>query len=267
MASHFTSLGFKISDMEDFQNHFRLVYQNGEKISCELGTYIKWSVGNGVELWGQIDKNGAAIGLNPHFIGNSKTTVKLESKVIREDDTMLDGAFHCWSDPQRINSDEGAYPFVFDSPDICTYKDIKTPQIVNAQITGFAHEISAYKNEEEFQNSQKNEPNFASKSFIPAGLFKPNGDNVDSPRAMAIFTGHVLETSSCKNPHSENEFIWARVSTLGAEFDIVIDPEILEGQIKVGAIVSGMFWLSGRIIGDYDKVEKGFRLSNLFKKK
>lgn len=76
---------------------------------------------------------------------------------------------------------------------------------------------------------------------------------------MAILTGHVTETSRLKNPHTNVEFIYAKVNSLGGEFDIVVDPEILNGDICVNGVVSGMFWLSGRVI-DYDRPEKNGKL-------
>lgn len=154
MASHFSSIGLKIKDQQDFLEYFKLAYVNGEKIKTNSGTYIKWNVGNGIELWGQLDKKNSAIGLNPHFSGKSTLKIRIESMVKREDDTVLDGALYCWADPVEDEQD-GIYPFILDLPDMATYGDILLPQIVTAQITGFAHEITAYKNDQDFENSQK----------------------------------------------------------------------------------------------------------------
>jgi hypothetical protein len=269
MASHFSSIGLNVTSQQDFSHYFQLTYENGELINTALGKYIKWSIGNGVELWGQLDKNNSAIGLNPHFSGKSTTKVRIEYKVKSNDDTVLDGAFYCWADASE-EGDDGAYPFVFDSPDMGMYENIATPQIVTAQITGFAHEVTAYENEEAFYNSRESEPKFASESFIPAGLFSPDGDDTTPPEAIAIFTGHVLETNRYTNPQTNIDFVWARVRTLGGEYDVVIDPDILNAEVIVGGIVSGMFWLSGRIIGSFSKVEKTkekFSLKKLFGRK
>jgi hypothetical protein len=268
MASHFSSIGLNLNNEDDFSNYFKLAYENGEKIKTKLGTYITWYIGNGIELWGQLDKNNTAIGMNPHFSGKSKIKVRVDSIVKRDNDNVLDGALYCWAEPKENEDDSGIYPFVFDTPDMATYGDIKVPQIVTAQITGFAHEVSAYKDDEEFSNSQKSEPKFAPESFIPAGLFSPDGNSAAPPQAMAILTGHVTETSRLKNPHTNIEFIYAKVNSLGGEFDIVVDPEILNGDICVNGIVSGMFWLSGRVL-DYNKTGKNGKLSlfSFFNKK
>ncbi len=269
MASHFSSIGLRLVEKEEFSNYFDLAYQNGEKIKTNSGTYVKWVIGCGVELWGQIDINNTAIGMNPHFMGPSRMKIRIEKIINRENDTNLDGSFYCWAGPTEVN-EGGTHPFVFDVPDIATYGDISLPQIVTAQLTGFAHEISAYKDDEAFNISQDTEPKFAAESFIPAGLFSVDDNNSSSPQAMAIFTGHVIETKKLKNPHTNLEFIYARIQTLGGEFDIVVDPEILNGEITINGVVTGMFWLSGRIVGNFNskdkKVKNQFSLFKFFKK-
>lgn len=252
MASHFSSLGICISEQDEFYEYFKKAYENGEHIKTDTGVYIKWQVGNGVELWGQIDENNNAIGMNPHFSGNAKMTVRIEKKVIRPNDTVLDGSLYCWADP-RENEDDGMYPFVFDLPNMATYQSIKLPQIVTVQIAGFAHELSAFRNDEEFEKSQEQKPRLASEAFIPSGLFHPDGEDTIPPQAYAIFTGHILDTKEIINPYTNNRFNWARIKTLGGEIDIVVDPEVLQGSLIIGGVVSGSFWLSGKIIGNYLK--------------
>jgi hypothetical protein len=265
MASHFSSLGIPMSDRDIYFEYFKKSYENGKHINTDQGMYTKWEIGNGIELWGQVDKNSDAIGMNPHFSGSTEMKVRIEKRVNKPDDTVLDGAFYGWADPSDSEND-GSYPFVFDVPDVATYQSIKLHQIVTVQLTAFAHEISAYLNDEEYEKSQDKEPKFASEAFIPSGLFSPDGSDNNSPQAYAIFTGHILDTKEIINPYTNNRFLWARVKTLGGEIDIVIDPEILEGNLTIGGIVSGSYWLSGKIISDYDKEEK-FSFKNLFGKK
>jgi hypothetical protein len=38
------------------------------------------------------------------------------------------------------------------------------------------------------------------------------------------------------------------VDTLGGTFDVVIDPELLPDRPRAGNVVSGWFWLSGRLL-------------------
>jgi hypothetical protein len=43
-------------------------------------------------------------------------------------------------------------------------------------------------------------------------------------------------------------FCWALVKTLGGTVDVVVDPALLEATPRVGSIVKGVFWLSGRLV-------------------
>jgi hypothetical protein len=67
------------------------------------------------------------------------------------------------------------------------------------------------------------------------------------PEAYAILTGHVLETSIITNPITDSDFCWAKIRTLGGELDMVADPLMLNGFLVKGGIISGSFWLSGRL--------------------
>ncbi|WP_459195654.1 hypothetical protein [Wukongibacter baidiensis] len=247
MASHFSSIGLRINKREDFLDYFRLAYEKGEKIATEKGIYCKWQIGDGIELWGQIDNDNNAIGMNPHFSGSARMKVRITERINRENDTELDGAFYCWADPIN-NEKDGLYPFIFDSPDMATYGELIAPQIVTAQVTGFAHEISAYKDDDDYNNSQEKETKLAPEAFIPTGLFSSKGKDFNTSSAMALLSGHVIEMKELTNSYTEMKFIWIKLKTLGGEIDAVVDSEILKGNISIGGVVSGMFWLSGKII-------------------
>lgn len=139
-------------------------------------------------------------------------------------------------------------------------------QVVQFQISAFAHEITAFRDDKAFENSQNEEMKFAAESFIPSGLFNQGGGENNEPKAFAVFTGHVLDKNEITNPVTGNKFLWAYVKTLGGEFDVIIDPSIIEGQLSIGGVVSGSFWLSGRIISPYNKKSESI-LNKIFKRK
>ncbi len=78
------------------------------------------------------------------------------------------------------------------------------------------------------------------------------------PEALAIFSGRITDTEKCINEHTNEEYIWAKVTVMGDEIDVVADPEIIEGKLIKGGILSGSFWLSVRVIGELEKKEKSF---------
>jgi hypothetical protein len=63
-----------------------------------------------------------------------------------------------------------------------------------------------------------------------------------------MFVGHVLAAGERINVLTGHAFYWALVETLGGAYDVMIDPELLPSVPAAGGVLSGSFWLSGRII-------------------
>lgn len=248
MPSHLSDIGFQIEGEEAFQQLASRAYDEGEAFDTDLGTYVRWAPGEGVELWLQVDRGDNIVGINPHFAGRSLMRAGLTQRITREGGSSLDGAFYAWANPEGGEPASGDYPFVFDAPDYQMSSALSMPAIVSVQLAAFAHELQSYESDEAYDESQPEEMKFASESFIPSGTFSPEGGSLDPPLAHAIFTGHVLETSIITNPATDNEFIWARVRTLGGEVEVVADPVLLNGPVVKGGVVSGSFWLSGLIV-------------------
>jgi hypothetical protein len=118
-------------------------------------------------------------------------------------------------------------------------------------IAAFAHEIAAFETLAVYDASQTGAIKYASQSFIPSGLFTPAGDSRAEPQARAIFTGHVLAAEKKINALTGHAFYWALVKTFGGAYDVVIDASLLPGAPVIGGVVSGSFWLSGRIIASH----------------
>lgn len=248
MPSHFSTIGFSIASQEEFAALAHQLAADAQPISTKRGEYLQWKGGGGEEMWLQVDHTRDLMGMNPHFAGRSSVTVRIESRVRRPNDTELDGAFHGWAAPTD-DVQEGAYPFVFDSPDAGTADAMQLPQVVQVQVAAFAHELSLHDSPEAFSASQAGKvARFASQSFIPSGLFTPGEGKTDPPEAHAIFTGHVREAASRRNSITGAAFRWALVDTLGGAFDVVWDPELLSAVPLPGSVLSGQFWLSGRIV-------------------
>jgi hypothetical protein len=58
----------------------------------------------------------------------------------------------------------------------------------------------------------------------------------------------VLAAEEKINTLTGHAFYWALVDTYGGAYDVVIDPSLLPGVPAVGGVISGSFWLSGRIV-------------------
>jgi hypothetical protein len=129
------------------------------------------------------------------------------------------------------------------------------PTICEVQITAFAHELTAYPSEAAYSAAAEQQfsygdtdddlkVTFASESFIPSGMFVEEGEPM---RPTAMFTGWVLETQELTSPLGNMQFHWIRVRTHGGEYDVVASVDVIEGELVTGGIVSGSFWLCGRM--------------------
>jgi hypothetical protein len=242
MPNHMTTLGFRASTNDEFADLAMIAATQGERVQVSGGTYYRWSPGAGVELWAQADQDGRLIGLNPHFGGAARMRVGLIERVAREHDSALDGAFYGWADPEENDLENGQYPFAFDLPDFKGHDGLALPAIVTVQIAAFAHNLSAFESDEAFHAHEPGEMKMAAESCIPSGTFS------SPPQSTVIFNGHVLEAAQLTNPHTQQIFWWARVRTLGGEYDVVADLEVVEGTIVQSGVIGGSVWLSGRII-------------------
>lgn len=263
VPSHFSTIGFDVQDEEGFVALAQDLAPQAECLSVKRGQYLHWQDPSGAELWLQLDKNGDLVGMNPHFAGKSEVQVGLQSRLDRKEDTDLDGALHGWAEPESGEADSGVYPFVFDLPDAGTYSDLKLPAHGTAQIAAFAHEVSIFESPEAYDAAQSSEEvKFASQSFIPSGLLTSGDTEEESrsaPSATAFFAGHIMEAETRTNARTGLPFRWLLVETLGGTFDVVVDADVLAQALPVGGVLSGSFWLSGRLTA-YPKRPAGWLL-------
>lgn len=250
MPSHFSTIGMPVSSMEDINNLAKAVALQTKQLPSVDGTYLQWRSACGAELWLQIDVNREYAGINPHFHGPARMRVGLTAYMPSETPSVLDGSFHGWSEPAKQEDSEemsGTYPFVFDAPDSSVHRNLTLPKIVDVQIAAFAHEIALFENEAAFYASHTEDSlKMSSESFIPSGLF---GER-EGTKALGLFVGKILAVEHKTNSLTQVSYWWVLVQTLGGQFDVVIDPALLDSPPVVGGLVQGSFWLSGRILAE-----------------
>lgn len=258
MPSHFSTIGFAVESEDDMSDVANRAAETATRIATKKGTYLYWHDESGAELWIQADRRGDLIGMNPHYSGRATMPVELQS-LIADSDHPLDGAFPAWANPGDGHTEDGDYPFLFDCPDAMAHRDVLLPSRATAQIAAFAHEATVFDSEKGFDEWQKDqELEFAAQSFIPSGLFSPEGEEPDRPSALGIFTGSILAGEPKVNGLSGNRFYWALVEKLGGQFDVVLDESLVERAPPTGGIITGSFWLSGRLT-DHQKRKSWLR--------
>jgi hypothetical protein len=255
MPSQFSSIGFTVSSGGDLAALASQVADKADRIVTAHGEYLRWAPPSGEQLWLQITSKGDAMGMNPHFAGQASMRIGVEARVARPAQTPLDGAFLAWANPpdgeagqSRAESRSGDYPFAFDCPDAARHLELPLPAVVTAQIAAFAQQVSLYESPGAYAASPDAQAARGTRSFIPSGLISPAGEPVIPPESHALIAGHVVDASPRTNSVTGAHYWWALVDTVGGTFDVVIDPHLLLEQPRAGNVLSGWFWLSGRLL-------------------
>jgi hypothetical protein len=241
--SHFSDIGFTIQDESTFLN--KIVATTKESVPFDSGKYIVYRDPSGAELWLQISEGDEFLGINPHYYGQSSRLVRIDRGEKRE---AMDGAFTCWVKPREKGEQD--YPMTFDVPDFYTLPTWELPIEANIQITAFAHSIRI-SNEKAWEEKAKTEERYAMlarEAFIPSGQFTPDGKETNPPTANAILSGRVLAAEKKLNEFSGETYLWMYLKTLSAEIDVVCDLKLTKEIPEIGSIVSGSFWISGKLI-------------------
>ncbi len=116
------------------------------------------------------------------------------------------------------------------------------------QLTAFGHNVKVYRSQEEFHEDQgEGSTRFAPVCFIPTGTFSLGSTPRAFPEAIAFMNGIVVESSTFRNTHTGLPFHWALVRLPIGTVDVVLDASDVDRAPDVGGVVSGEFWLAGKL--------------------
>jgi hypothetical protein len=254
-VNHFTQAGFELR-VRDQASFSRAIQPYAERCTPETlgGADLVCLVKDpsGAELWIGLKKlEGGQLELgsvNPGFAGDGRVKAKIVGDV---------------SDPQwkpfeiavRATFAGDEVPFVFDLADPRQAAQAKPGKAVAVSLTGFSLDAQIFRDEKAYRSAQKKDGAriaFAANHFIPSGLFDVEaGGMADAakPTAHADFAGTVLKSELRSNAAGRGRFWWALLRTYGDyTIDVVLDPKQVKLAPTPGTVVSGRFWLSGRLV-------------------
>lgn len=250
--SNLSDIGFPTPDEQAINEMIMHILEVAKPVQTVRGFYLVYTDSSGAEIYLQGNFNQELVGFNPHYAGTSRRRAGL-TRIIERDSSELDGGFHAWANPSDEDVEvSGEYPFVFDVPDFRTVEIETFPKTVEIQLTAFAsNDFKVFESEEDYQARQESELPYASKMFVPVGLFdfaNGNWDENNPPRPVGKLAGEITWFELKTNELSGEKFYWILVDTYGGDVDVVVDPKYVTEEPQIGGIVSGTFWLSGKVL-------------------
>ncbi len=254
MPSNFSNIGFQVGNVEELKQLTAMAAGRSTRVSSSIGgAYLHCASPEGAELWIQVSPDNDLIGCNPHFSNQTQRAPDAEfvvnlSRIISHDDMPLDGRL-----AGAIASEEACgCPIVFDVPDFRHQAaQLTVPTQARVQIAAFPRELTVSANEAEFNADQAGKfagRGMAPESFIPSGMFKPGGENIEPPVAQAVLSGRILASERRVNSLGGRPFYALSVKTLGGVIDVPVDSAFVSTAPVVGGVIFGSFWLSGRLL-------------------
>jgi hypothetical protein len=233
---YFAAIGFPPLDCDHDNPYVSLALNAGLQVASPKRNYIRWQAGNGAELWLQLDGTQRVVAVAPHFSGQARVRAGVTERREKWENGILVGGFYSWADLFDDDDPEaGMFPLIFDTPDYLAYADLMVPAVYEVQVAAFADGLTVYEDEDAYYGVQGDvRIKIAAESFYP------------SSGPYATFSGEVLNAASLLNPATKAPFLSLQVRTFGGEIDVVADPSLVNGPIRVGNIVTCSCWLSGR---------------------
>jgi hypothetical protein len=234
--SNLSDIGFPVAGEQDVNEILMSALKRVSELHCPpFGSYYRHADPSGAELFIQGNADQELVGFNPAF-GNGCEARLLLLRSIERDTSVLDGGFVC-------RPASGGPVIVFDAPDFRRYKGLSFPLEKDAELTAFASADFAVK------RAQGGLENGAVTGIEPLSKVAAETDTTGIPPQA-----HVNISASVKGAEiRSNELTGAAFAVISADagpfpIRIVADPKLFDGLPGVGDLVTGSFWLSGKLV-------------------
>ena len=120
---------------------------------------------------------------------------------------------------------------------------------MQVQLAAFAQDITTFASAAAYDS--RPDKTWPSETLLAASVASLQGQQKgeqSSAANEAFITGLVESSATLENSLTKIQFQWARLKVVGGFFDVCIDSGLLATALTPGQIVSGNFWLSGRLI-------------------
>lgn len=233
MASHFSDIGFKFTE-ENFENEIKNVIDSNNnllhKITIGKEDYLILFLDNAIELWFHFD-NGS---INPYDVRiHYHTTSFIEIEEIEKKDDFGLYGFNL----------KDSYPLNVTLPYYESIKSFHKKERYKCQVACFAEYIEIFKNVDDFHKRYKYGKEMSEIAVIPIGTFEEDGLS-----SKAEINGKVIAINKKENSFTHNSYYVITLSSYNADYDVLVDADDIKEELQIGNIISGTFWLSGKIM-------------------
>ncbi|MDQ6650767.1 MAG: hypothetical protein M3Z02_11740 [Actinomycetota bacterium] len=242
MANHFDCVGLDVPDAEAYVDLTRWVLANAPAVPDPATGRAEtvWTDPSGARFSVQVSNEPALVGSRPSYAGRTRLPFRAV-RWVREDTVVGD----------VLAGDEVVYPLAVEIENPVAARRLDLAEVVAVAVTAFAEVLTVHADETAFRTAQTAEPRFAAQSLVPSGLVSADGAPRD-PRAEILMNGRVGAALPRRNGHTGRTFWHAAVRTLGGDLDVVAAPEQVPDGLALGNIVSGSFWVVGRLVTSRD---------------
>ncbi len=230
---------------------YQRMCEEGELVEAGGFKYLKWEVGERVELWADVKDGKPEMIYRTFYAGEARMKVALMERTPRRDEMLSDGAFFCRG--KACESDgwvAGRNPFIFDAIDFHRYDTLSLPRVTTVQLTAFSFRMTGFEDEEAYDEAHPADDKgycWDYKHFIPALIVdRERGEGGELQSAHAEVSGYVCDTDIITNPVTGQDFCWARLDTIGGEVDVVCAPDRLNGYLVKDGLAVTNCYLYGR---------------------
>lgn len=247
--SHFSAIGFVVDDIKDYERLIERVLPLANLHSThEQMSYLRYADPSGAEIWLYRDnEHEQIVCATPCF--TSQMTQKLGINAVSpiENGEYGDGTAYGWLNAEAYNKNDGwtngYYPLVIDLPDYLNHTP--SSKISIAHLILFAEQVNLYADKDEFASAEETSA-FSSEFFSPSGTFVDEVSDESTAIVLASLT--VLQAELRRNYFTNIEFYWCRVATYGGEYEAVYPFDMFDELPKVGNVIFGNYWLTGRFV-------------------
>jgi hypothetical protein len=250
VSSHFACIGFPVSDMEGYWTLARRAAAEGQRTETPSGgALVRWAVGNGPEVWAQIDPAGDLVGATPFF--STAVSFKISVTGSGEDPAEhMDGWVDGWLEPREEDEPySGVFPLRITLVDfaISSRRLTRFPALHTVELAALAHEVDLYEDETAYKAAPGDVFRLPVQSFVSTAH-----SSVDEPQpfaeATALASGTIREAALMINPATDATFWRGALATQGVTLPVLVAPGDVTGPLRPGQILSGGFWLLGRLL-------------------